>query len=448
MMYQKTGMKENLKAISQGIDSLTEELLYCYEELDFIYESGEILSSIAKGDFKEWKKVSDTFLDISLEVFGADIGWVFFVEEDEEGIDIEAVRGIESKKAKEISLPFLDQVEKGVVLVDFSQEMSCGGNKNDDLFSFILAPFTSSEKFLGAIVLGKKGTANFNSSHVKLASHFSTYFSHVFENARMFQEINEAYQVSEKANKELKKLDQMKENFILATSHELKTPLTIIITSMEILESCSDMKGIPKELIEMVGFLQAGVKRLDRVVRNVCEVSKVAHGKFLLEKKRFKPIHIVNDIVIETELIFKGRNISLHRELDHTTWAFGDANMIKHLMTELLLNAIKHTPDGGVIELVIEKDNAGTVVKVIDGGKGVTQKEKKDIFQKFHAIGNRMQHSSGLFEYKSSGIGVGLAISKEIIEAHEGRIWVDSPAVDAKFAKGCCFSFFIPDKQD
>ncbi|MDT8318046.1 MAG: GAF domain-containing protein [bacterium] len=235
-MNQTQITKDN-PGLAKKVDSLSCELLFCYEELDFIFETGIMLSSIAKGEISDWKSIASEILENSLEMFEAEFGWIYFIDEKDSSIEIKELKGVDGERIKDISSLLAARIEDGAFMLDTLTVRELGFEKKTNASDLICAPFRCGEKPFGALVLGRKKGGAFTSSHMKLLSHFSGYCAQVLENAKMFQEIKDAYRLSEEANVRLTQLNKMKENFMSITSHELKTPLSIISMCTDIIKN-------------------------------------------------------------------------------------------------------------------------------------------------------------------------------------------------------------------
>jgi len=424
------------------MESLTDELLHCYEELGLIYETGELLASIARGEVSQWKAMSGTFLQLTIETLKADMGWIYFDSENKKDVHVEAVSSIQKRNAKKISLHFLSRVKEGTLMVNHPLDKN-GNERADKTSLLIFSPFKSAGRFIGAIVIGKEGPAPFNSGDVKLLSHVSGYFSNIFENARMFQEIKEAYLLSEKANKRLNELNKMKKDFIAIASHELNTPLSIISLCLEMIK-IRGKESLPEKLYDVLETMDEGRSKLAEIINNICSYSWLDEGKLSPEKESFYLIDITKEILAGLESIFRKRNINAGLRVSKDFKLFGDIEMIKNLISEIILNAVKNTPDGGKIDIKGERKKNETIVYISDNGNGIPQAEREHLFDPFHKAGDFMTHSSGTYEYKTGGIGIGLALAKRIVESHGGRIWLENASHICNFSKGSSFAVSLP----
>ena len=419
------------------------------EELDFIYESGDLLTDYMKRQSVEWKDVAGAILANAIEVFEADLGWVSLADEGVKVFHVEETAGIGHERAELIGAWLSSGESNATVLLKEGVRESMAKWEEGDPEALLFAPLKCGEKTFGSIVIGRRSGDSFDSHHIKLVRHLSGYFANVFENAKMFQKINEAYLLTKDANERLKKLAEMKEKFIILTSHELKTPLSIISMCTEMMTS-----GVAGELTdhqkEMANSIDSGVGRLQKVVMNLVKMAGVEGERFSPEKKRFNVSELVMEVSGEMALILKKRGISFHVALSEEIDMTGDRGMMKELFTELTINAVRNTPDGGSIEVTGERNGGSLLVEVKDSGSGVPDEDKTAIFDKFYASGDYMNHSSGSYHFKSGGIGVGLSLVKAIIELHGGKIGVKSPVNEAESGgggAGSSFFFSIPDEK-
>lgn len=430
--------------LAEKVDSLSNELLFCYEELDFIFETGNMLSSIAREEVGDWKSIANEILDNSLEVFEADFGWVYFINEQDSSIEIKELKGIDGARAEDISSLVAARIEDGAFLLDDLTSKGLGIKRKLSASVLICAPFKSEEKTFGAMILGRSDGPVFTSSHMKLLSHFSGYCAQFFENAKMFQEIKEAYRLSEEANIRLTKLNQMKENFISITSHELKTPLSMISICLDIIKN-NDLDVSSNNVDKVVTTMEDGLSRLERVVRNICLTSRLEAGNIVLNMEKLSILGLIETVVKEMGFLVNDRRIVLNLNISPDLKIFGDIGAIGDVVCELILNAAKHTPDGGEIGISAEKRERGHVISVYDEGPGIPEEEKDFIFDKFYKVGDYLNHKSGTYKYNTGGICVGLATIKAMVEAHGGSVWVDIS--QDSHTKGCSFNFFIPDGE-
>jgi signal transduction histidine kinase len=250
----------------------------------------------------------------------------------------------------------------------------------------------------------------------------------------------------DKARVTLEKLEKSKSDFISIAAHELKTPLTLIEGYASMIQEV-----IPKSDLELpagiyINGIKAGTTRLREIVDDMIDVSLIDNNLLSLN---FQPLWI-NRLI---NLVRRELNESLsQRELDLTInqfeggdeMIFGDGERLYQAFRNLISNAVKYTPDGGAITIDGRKLPGFIEVVVKDTGIGIDPEDHARIFNKFGRLGDVSLHSSGKTKFKGGGPGLGLPITKGIIEAHGGAIWVESEGFDEEACPGSTFHVLLP----
>jgi len=229
----------------------------------------------------------------------------------------------------------------------------------------------------------------------------------------------------------LKESDANKTQFFANISHEMRSPLTSILSFSEILLNYPDVDNEQKR--DFVGIINEESRRLTQLINEILDLTRIASGKFDWQMNRICMEEIIRSAVkiagpqaeskgIPIEMKFRGGDLSAFR---------GDRGRILQVVLNLLTNAIKFTSNGK-ITVGIEDVNEGLKVFVRDTGEGIYPEEREKIFEEFYRIGDNLTG-------RPKGSGLGLSISKSIIEAHKGRIWVES-----EIGKGSTFFFTVP----
>ena len=228
----------------------------------------------------------------------------------------------------------------------------------------------------------------------------------------------------------LKEIDSMKSEFVSTVSHEFRTPLTSMNMglSMVINEDTGELNEEQRELLEAA---YEDVERLTELVNDLLDLSKIESGRIEMEFDKVD----VNDIIEKTLNPFykqaEEKEIDLKfKQSEDNIFAYADPSKISWVISNLVGNALRYA-DKGKIEVDAEIKGRRVLVSVADNGPGIPREYQSKIFDKFVRAGNDKD--------EKSGTGLGLAISKEIITAHNGRIWVDSEE-----GAGSTFSFYIP----
>ncbi|MGN7939578.1 two-component system histidine kinase PnpS [Virgibacillus sp. 6R] len=217
---------------------------------------------------------------------------------------------------------------------------------------------------------------------------------------------------------ELKKLEQMRKDFVANVSHELKTPITSIKGFSETL-----LDGALNDRETAEYFLSIILKESDRLqtlIQDLLDLSKIEQQGFKLSIQACDVKEILEDI----EVILKGKAKEKEIELTYTVpegfvFVEGDLYRLKQIFINLINNALTYTPKGGSVHVQVEKDEGAVIVTVSDTGIGIKTEEIPRIFERFYRVDRARSRNSG-------GTGLGLAIVKHLVEAHKGLITVKS----------------------
>jgi hypothetical protein len=269
----------------------------------------------------------------------------------------------------------------------------------------------------------------------------------------------------EKSAADLARLNTMKDSFLGLASHELKTPLTVIMGYSELLlADLGDQLTPPMR--EMVENINRASQRLDAIVKDMVDVSMIDQGRLQLRFEDVDINRLVERTADELKIFTAMRNLHLHLDLGQPLPTIkADPLRLTQLFTNIIVNAIKFTPDGGAItvatrvqrlvrtrldQLHPEDDERERFVEIIvaDTGIGIDHDDLTRIFDKFYEVGNIQQHSTGKIAFNAKGAGLGLAIAKGIAEMHGGSIWAESPGYDPENSPGSAFHIMLPLSHD
>jgi signal transduction histidine kinase len=259
------------------------------------------------------------------------------------------------------------------------------------------------------------------------------FMENITELTRLEEELRESYVKLENAFAELKENDEIKSEFISTASHELRTPITVINSYVEMFEGgmLGELTGIQRE---KVAIISSQIEHMIRLVEDMLDVSRLESKALKINKYLIRVDDIARKALDDLSRLagLKEQSVSLTIE-GELPEVEGDDRRIKQVFNNLLTNAIKYTPKKGKIEVIISDEAEDIRVSIIDNGIGVAKKDQQRIFEKFYTgSGSSLTRESGR-------MGLGLAIAKGIIEAHEGRIWVES-----EVGRGSTFIFTLP----
>ncbi|MFX1496988.1 MAG: PAS domain S-box protein [Promethearchaeota archaeon] len=239
---------------------------------------------------------------------------------------------------------------------------------------------------------------------------------------REISDRKKAIRIIEQEVKKLKELDQIRKDLIIRVSHELKTPLVSICGGTELLMTLFKNK-FEKEELDLLEVIEKGGTRLKHLIDNLLDITKIEYKKLELKWESVDLIKLIKDCVKEVMYLIKIRNLKIELYLPEELIVKIDKIRIEQVILNLLSNSIKNTPPYGLINVNASKNEEWATVSVNDTGVGLTQEEREKLFSRFGKI---ERYGEGLEYIDIQGSGLGLFISKEIIELHHGKISVES----------------------
>lgn len=252
-----------------------------------------------------------------------------------------------------------------------------------------------------------------------------------------------------KVQRQMERVDKSKSTFISVAAHELKTPLTLIEGYASMMEDLlRENKGMSLEsLLEGMG---TGIDRLRTIVDDMIDVSMIDNDLLQLNFQPMQVNQMVEALSMEFKNTVRKRRLTLDVK-DHEgarQWIYVDAARMMQALRNVLNNAIKYTPDGGTITITGRKLSGFIEVIIADTGIGISPEDQAMIFEKFGQLGQVELHSSGKTKFKGGGPGLGLPITRGILEAHGGSIWVESEGYDELRCPGATFHILIPSRTE
>ena len=250
----------------------------------------------------------------------------------------------------------------------------------------------------------------------------------ITELERAQEKLEELYAEEKKLRKELEAEVERRIEFTRALVHELKTPLTPVLSSSELL--VSELHEEPWASIAR--NIYRGAANLSNRIDELLDLAKVEIGILQLNPKSVDAEQLLRGIADEMMAVVSSNGQSLVLALAPSLpLVWGDEERLRQVVLNLLINASKFTPEGGKITLKAEERDRAVVVEVQDTGRGIPAEEQQRLFQPYHRQVNDREHLSGL--------GLGLALCRYLVELHGGKIWVES-----QMDKGSTFGFSIP----
>ncbi len=243
-----------------------------------------------------------------------------------------------------------------------------------------------------------------------------------------------AYEL-ERANKELRKIDDIKSEFVSVASHELRTPLAAIKNAVQLILS-RKAGEINENQAKFLSMAERNINRLTNILNNLLDLSRIESGKIDIKFEELDIRAPIEFVVASLKPQTDGKSIELRTDLwEQLPSVYGDREKVEQILTNLLGNAIKFTPEGGKIivsAMPLDPQERKLAISVRDTGIGIPGDQLEKIFDKFHQVEGSLHRSAG-------GTGLGLAITRGLVEANYGTIRAES-----EVGKGSTFTFTLP----
>jgi PAS domain S-box-containing protein len=284
--------------------------------------------------------------------------------------------------------------------------------------SLICVPLVASGKPLGALTLVTSGSGRrYEIADLSLAADLARRAANVVEHARLFHEAQQA--------------TRARDDVLAVVAHDLRNPLNTVTMAVSLM-----LETTPPERVEelrQIEILRRAADRMNRMIQDLLDVKRMESGRLTTDLKAELPVTLINDTIDMLRPLAAGSTIRLEADIeDNLPPVVADAARIQQVLSNLVGNAVKFTPRSGRITVCAEHIDGEVRFGVIDTGPGIPAEQLPHIFGRF-------------WQAKSDhrGIGLGLAIAKGIVEAHNGRIWVESHV-----GLGSTFYFTLPTTPD
>ncbi|GAC1621206.1 MAG: hypothetical protein NVS4B11_14020 [Ktedonobacteraceae bacterium] len=340
--------------------------------------------------------------------------------------------------------PYITRMRNGeVIQLDATQYAFDEQYKQYGPQDFLLAPMTIGGELVGLLSLDyANGEHIYTEDEQKLAGAVAKLVALVIERERLLRERSEA-QASEIA---LREANQRMNEFLGIASHELKTPITTIKGSTQLLErrlkkmmaletaTVEERTRLQEEAQDLLRRTSVQVNRLTRLINDLLDVSRIQVHKLEPHMERTNLVTVLRDVVQEQSRVAATREIILDLPAENDVSVFADVDRIEQVLTNYISNALKYSTENQLVEISLRIKGHDTYVSVHDEGPGVPVEEQKNVFERFYRVrGIAVQSGSGI------GLGLGLYICKTIIALHQGQVGVES-----KEGKGSTFWFSLP----
>ncbi len=219
-----------------------------------------------------------------------------------------------------------------------------------------------------------------------------------------------------RALKRTEELGYQQQNFLLAVTHELKTPIASI---MIYLNSLASPKISEEKKVQIIPRMKADLKRLEKLVENILEAGRFERGQFKLNEDNFDLAELINDRIADIKKAHDSKNLQINFENNKPARLVADQQALRGAIEAVIDNAIKYNNEKPVVDISIEENDENIVLVIADNGVGLDKQEQNKIFDRFYRVGSEMNR-------QKAGSGLGLYLCREIIKAHGGEIDVYS----------------------
>jgi signal transduction histidine kinase len=326
----------------------------------------------------------------------------------------------------------------------------------------VYVPIRSQSVLIGVFAFGQRESGEpFSAQDLDVLTTVGNQTAAVLQNARLVSDLKGAYRsISQlnddltETNRRLEKLDAAKTDFIEIASHELRTPLTQIRGYSDILADMVQQGQIVTAHMNQIsgGITRASV-RLEQIISAMLDVSRIDSQALDIRTAPMSIAAVVRMALDTYKEAIRDRRMVVHTvELEALPSVQGDLQRLCQAFGNVIGNSIKFTPDGGTITVnghLLQVANgaepqAYVEVLITDTGIGIDRNDQHLIFEKFYRVGAVELHSTGSTKFKGAGPGLGLPIAKGIIQAHGGKIWVESPGHNEERMPGSTFHILLP----
>ena len=288
----------------------------------------------------------------------------------------------------------------------------------------IVAPLCARGRILGVMVwMTASSNRCYDEIDLELADELARRAALTADNARLYNE-------SQTARDEAQNANRAKDEFLAVVSHELRTPLTPILGWLELLRSPDADENLR---LQAYAIIERNARAQAQLINDILDVSRITTGKLRLELKPMALAPIIEGLIESLRPSADEKQIRLETAISPTGEVRGDASRLQQVVSNLLQNALKFTPRGGLIQVSLQSRENHAVLRVSDSGAGIDPRFLPHVFDRFRQADSSSTRRAG-------GLGLGLAIVSHIVEGHDGRVLAQSQGL----GQGATFSVEIP----
>jgi signal transduction histidine kinase len=291
-------------------------------------------------------------------------------------------------------------------------------------------PMFLEREFVGTVSVYFHEVRPFDATLMQVLQILANQAAVALDNARRFQRERQTIEMLQRANLELQEADRMKSEFLTNMSHELRTPLNAIIGFSEIIRTTPELSD--SERAEFAETIHASGRRLLTLINDILDLTHIQAGRLELHPAPCFLAEAVDAALSENAAAATQKELTVTSQVSRAMQVVFDPRSLRHIVHNLVNNAVKFTPHHGSVTISAVETETGTVVEVRDTGIGVKPEDQPRLFEEFRQI-------DGSTSRGYEGAGLGLALSKRLVELQGGQIWVESLP-----GRGSAFRFLIP----
>jgi signal transduction histidine kinase len=396
----------------------------------FMYLLIKVSSTVSK--LTETQDILDGVLFEISSNLKVDACWIQIYNPVEKILVLSASHGLSEEMVEEINITQMGQTFTGHVAqtrepiirpdITLESEYPWKSAVQSGFCSVIALPILYSGQMLGVIGLASFKANQFNQDHINLLSIVGT----------IIADACNITPIRQQAIQQMKHQEDIiqSQQYLNTLGHELKTPLTAIMASVSLLSEELERRN-ETILLKIASNIERSASSLNNRINDLLNFSKAKSTMYGLEKKAFDFSSFVKEVLEQFSSLLKKKKQTLDIDIPDSLTINGDRQRLEQILFNLLSNAIKFSPEGGRITLRAKVEKNSLLVEVQDTGKGIPPEEKHKLFLPYSRL--------SADRHTVPGLGLGLSITKQLVELHGGTIWVDSEE-----GKGSTFAFSIP----
>ncbi|HEY0050766.1 MAG TPA: ATP-binding protein [Pyrinomonadaceae bacterium] len=421
------------------------------EESETLRRIGQIISAELN-----LQKIVQAVTDAATELTGAQFGAFFYNVLDEEGASymLYTLSGVAPEKFSNFPMPRATDMfgptfrgEGTVRIADVHEDARFGKNEpyhgmpkgHLPVTSYLAVSVTSrSGEVLGGLFFGHEKRGVFGERDERIVEGLAAQAAVAMDNARLFEEAQRERAKAERIAadnarllEEAKEANRLKDEFLATVSHELRTPLTSIIGWVRMLRA-----GVLDEpqMTRALETIDRNTRAQTQIIEDLLDISRIISGKLRLDIRIIELAGIIEAAIESARPAAEAKNIRLHMLLDRkASPVAGDADRLQQVVWNLVSNAVKFTPKGGRIQVCLERINSHVEISVSDTGQGIEPEFLPHVFERFRQGDSSIARRFG-------GLGLGLAIVRQLVEMHGGTVAATSPGEN----QGATFTVMLP----